>query len=1206
LRKNWESELDVRAELKEVVENVDFLPEVLIRDKKAFALGVARGKNGRSLPFVFRYNLDQKQFSKVIFGEDDCRKFLFSGSFDNATEAGSVAFGKLRELWPFLVKDVAVPEGADSKRAVSMKPTTAEVPGRARVSSRRIFSNAAFGNIRGRLHRVKGGLNDLIKHLFAEGKDVTKEEEFAGEKSADAIEKRVSELLAKLDYDDLSRRDKISLKLRKVLTLGRSGIWEKGEFNRKKEDLRIFDIYYLDSGKNLFWVNRLRWFGIIFDLLPERLQNFLSKLVPWAYAAAHYGVKLIRAVPWRYIGTTAARYGTNLMRCYVPAGFAKRASPDQLFEVEFHEALHTLGFSHRQALNIARKKDISYGAQELMDELAKEDKSRNVFQTAPFHISEKILRWYRKGKLKKHQRELQNYELDAEQLKEKMDRVSGKLGYEMCELNDERDISALKWKTPREIQDSLKRDNYYYKVLSQKYRKEMLQRIEILREVRVVLPDGKRQPLFEYLQNIPNVRSVRVWGSYLFAPNPRDLDILIITKGKEKLKKLPKQELVFPKTASVKPEKLGAVKMGVEALKNDPKQITSSWGSGVTLFGNDLLTIRPSSVNLLRRARRFVESKAARGEIEGKPASTALSRLITANSLLNEMGYYPNVRRIIAEQLSLLSRFSKEEITEDRAWKEVNRLRREAAKRVEQAEDILLLDLVKRELPWLVTKKDLKKRMVTFAMLKPDVKAKSRQDIIDDLKQAGFEVTWVGEPRVLSRSQAELFYAENRDKVEKKIFEGMVRYISNGEVVPIVLFGERDCWKKLKALIGHYRGEQLGTLRNKYGTERIDGMIYNRIHTPDSFENTLREMCIVFDSRELKKIFSPGAKELVDELTKESDISGQLAKETPARAEKIEKEQALNPLLSFLKRLWQGLKKQLSRKERGFALISPKETPEDEGARPAIIIAGTSGSGKTTFISKLMKEHPKIFIFPRLTTTRKPRHGEIPDKDRKFVDKKTFKKKIAQDQLIMVRERHGHWYGLDKKELTRCSKQGKVLIFDTTSPETISLIKEKFPEAKLVLILPVSFEEFENIAEEKLSNTLRDRIDGRSEMSRQEKDIRIQESITNLKKFENIKANAVIVNDSLERFESNYNAFKQTILSLSGRKKSKKLLSFFIPFILAVLGLSSTGFTKEIIENIPAQDSSIFALLIPVGILGGLICAIMGIGGGAIYRRVSL
>ncbi|MCK5610414.1 hypothetical protein KAR91_51555, partial [Candidatus Pacearchaeota archaeon] len=395
------------------------------------------------------------------------------------------------------------------------------------------------------------------------------------------------------------------------------------------------------------------------------------------------------------------------------------------------------------------------------------------------------------------------------------------------------------------------------------------------------------------------------------------------------------------------------------------------------------------------------------------------------------------------------------------------------------------------------------------------------------------------EPRVLSRSQAELFYAENRDKVEKKIFEGMVRYISNGEVVPIVLFGERDCWKKLKALIGHYRGEQLGTLRNKYGTERIDGMIYNRIHTPDSFENTLREMCIVFDSRELKKIFSPGAKELVDELTKESDISGQLAKETPARAEKIEKEQALNPLLSFLKRLWQGLKKQLSRKERGFALISPKETPEDEGARPAIIIAGTSGSGKTTFISKLMKEHPKIFIFPRLTTTRKPRHGEIPDKDRKFVDKKTFKKKIAQDQLIMVRERHGHWYGLDKKELTRCSKQGKVLIFDTTSPETISLIKERFPQAKLVLVLPFSFKKLEKLNDKEIGDILRERIQKRDKMTQKELDTRIQESGANVKEFQKIKRDAFIVNDSLEKLPRNYNAFKQIMHSLSAMEVLK-------------------------------------------------------------------
>ncbi len=100
LRKEWQIELDI-AELKEMIENVAFLPVVLTRGKEAFALGVTRRRE-RSLPFVFKYDLVEKKVSEVIFGEENCREFLSSGSFDNKKEDQVVALGKLPELWNFL------------------------------------------------------------------------------------------------------------------------------------------------------------------------------------------------------------------------------------------------------------------------------------------------------------------------------------------------------------------------------------------------------------------------------------------------------------------------------------------------------------------------------------------------------------------------------------------------------------------------------------------------------------------------------------------------------------------------------------------------------------------------------------------------------------------------------------------------------------------------------------------------------------------------------------------------------------------------------------------------------------------------------------------------------------------------------------------------------------------------------------------------
>ena len=144
---------------------------------------------------------------------------------------------------------------------------------------------------------------------------------FTGDKSRSEIRKKVFEFLNSLEYETLSRTQKEKLR--------ESGIKDEEEFNEKKSTLKRYSsIIYLDSGKNLFWVKG-------------------------RYGAAHYG--RIRK------------------RVYVSAGYATRASPDQIYEVVAHDILHILGFTHQQALNVAKKHNISYRAQELMDELAKEN-----------------------------------------------------------------------------------------------------------------------------------------------------------------------------------------------------------------------------------------------------------------------------------------------------------------------------------------------------------------------------------------------------------------------------------------------------------------------------------------------------------------------------------------------------------------------------------------------------------------------------------------------------------------------------------------------------------------------------------------------------------------------------------------------------------------------------------------------------------------
>jgi len=91
-----------------------------------------------------------------------------------------------------------------------------------------VRTNVTFGNIGEELHRIADGLNDLIRGLFQNKKDVSRK--FTEDKSRSEIRKKVVEFLDSLEYENLGKTQKEELK--------ESGIKDKGEFNRKKSDIK--------------------------------------------------------------------------------------------------------------------------------------------------------------------------------------------------------------------------------------------------------------------------------------------------------------------------------------------------------------------------------------------------------------------------------------------------------------------------------------------------------------------------------------------------------------------------------------------------------------------------------------------------------------------------------------------------------------------------------------------------------------------------------------------------------------------------------------------------------------------------------------------------------------------------------------------------------------------------------------------------------
>ena len=133
----------------------------------------------------------------------------------------------------------------------------------------------------------------------------------------------------------------------------------------------------------------------------------------------------------------------------------------------------------------------------------------------------------------------------------------------------------------------------------------------------------------------------------------------------------------------------------------------------------------------------------------------------------------------------------------------------------------------------------------TLAIVKPDAVAAGRAGaILAHLEKEGFRIAGIKKLR-LTDAQARAFYAVHR---ERPFFDGLVRFMTEGAVVPLAL--ERDdAVAHLRQTMGatDSRKAEPGSLRNLYGTD----IERNAIHGSDSLENATKEVAFFFSEAEL-------------------------------------------------------------------------------------------------------------------------------------------------------------------------------------------------------------------------------------------------------------------------------------------------------------------------------------------------------------------
>lgn len=123
-----------------------------------------------------------------------------------------------------------------------------------------------------------------------------------------------------------------------------------------------------------------------------------------------------------------------------------------------------------------------------------------------------------------------------------------------------------------------------------------------------------------------------------------------------------------------------------------------------------------------------------------------------------------------------------------------------------------------------------------------------------------------------------------------------------------------------------------------------------------------------------------------------------------------------------------------------------------------VIISGPSGSGKGTVVKEL--DPAKGYAVSISVTTRKPRPGEVDGRDYFFITEDEFADMRAENKLLEHFAYVGNYYGTPRPYVEEQIANGKIVVLEIEVNGALQ-VKEKFPEAVLVFLMPPTFTELE-------------------------------------------------------------------------------------------------------------------------------------------------
>lgn len=185
-----------------------------------------------------------------------------------------------------------------------------------------------------------------------------------------------------------------------------------------------------------------------------------------------------------------------------------------------------------------------------------------------------------------------------------------------------------------------------------------------------------------------------------------------------------------------------------------------------------------------------------------------------------------------------------------------------------------------------------------------------------------------------------------------------------------------------------------------------------------------------------------------------------------------------------------------------------------------IIISAPSGTGKSTIISWLMKEHKELNLAYSIScTSRPPRGAEQDGVDYFFLTPEEFRHRIENNEFLEYEEVYtDRFYGTLKSQVDNQLEAGQNVVFDVDVKGGVNIKKFYGDQALSLFIQPPSIAE------------LRRRLEGRATDSPDVIDQRIARAefeLTFAKKFDKI-----VINDILEYAEADALAAIQEFLEM--------------------------------------------------------------------------